>query len=118
MRQVKIVLRRLSIEKTVQTNRKRIGQNGQTKLTDYNDYESTGDNYFKTYEQAQLPKPELTSKEIFSPPNNDGTSKNSAKAPHIAQNTAKIGITKGGSSSSNTKLIRNEQYHTAVISRI
>lgn len=52
LRQAKVVLRRLSIEKPVDTVRKRKIQEDQSKLPEFIDYESSGDTYFKTYEQS------------------------------------------------------------------
>lgn len=52
LRQAKVVLRRLSIEKPVETVRKRKIQEDQSKLPEFMDYESSGDTYFKTYEQS------------------------------------------------------------------
>lgn len=52
LRQAKVVLRRLSIEKPVETVRKRKIQEDQSKLPEFIDYESSADTYFKTYEQS------------------------------------------------------------------
>lgn len=57
MRQVKVVLRRLSIEKKVETVKKRKVQEDQSKLPEFMSYEpSNGDNYFTTYEKSTLPE--------------------------------------------------------------
>lgn len=54
LRQAKVVLRRLSIEKPVETVRKRKIQEDQSKLPEFIDYESSADTYFRTYEQSTL----------------------------------------------------------------
>lgn len=57
LRQAKVVLRRLSIEKPVETVRKRKIQEDQSKLPEFIDYEPSGDTYFKTYEQSTYQEP-------------------------------------------------------------
>lgn len=60
LRQAKVVLRRLSIEKPVETVRKRKIQEDQSKLPEFIEYEPTGSTYFQTYEQStyqELQKP-------------------------------------------------------------
>lgn len=52
LRKVKNVMRRLSIEKAVETTRKRRIVEDQSKLPEFIDYESTKDGYFQTYEQS------------------------------------------------------------------
>lgn len=52
LRQAKVVLRRLSIEKPVETVRKRKIQEDQSKLPEFIEYEASGDTYFKTYDQS------------------------------------------------------------------
>lgn len=60
MRQVKVVLRRLSIEKPVETARKRKVQEDQPKLPKFIEHQpSNSDTYFTTYEQSTLPGPQL-----------------------------------------------------------
>lgn len=57
LRQVKVVLRRLSIEKPVETARKRKEPDGQSKLSEFISYEPTGDTYFDTYQQSTYNEP-------------------------------------------------------------
>lgn len=57
LRQAKVVLRRLSIEKPVDTVRKRKIQDDQSKMSEFIDYESSNDTYFKTYEQSTYHEP-------------------------------------------------------------
>lgn len=52
LRQAKVVLRRFSIEKPVETVRKRKIQEDQSKLPEFIDYEPSGVTYFQTYEQS------------------------------------------------------------------
>lgn len=59
LKQVKIVLRRLSIDQQVDTSRKRKAQDDQTKLPDFIEHESSEDTYFKVYEHSSLPKQSL-----------------------------------------------------------
>lgn len=56
LRQAKVVLRRLSIEKPVETVRKRKTQEDQLKLPEFIQYEPSGTSYFKTYEQSMRQK--------------------------------------------------------------
>ncbi|XP_055311764.1 uncharacterized protein LOC129574191 isoform X2 [Sitodiplosis mosellana] len=60
LKQVKIVLRRLSIDQQVETSRKRKANDGQSKLPDFIEYEPTGDTYFTVHEHSTLPKQPLT----------------------------------------------------------
>lgn len=54
LRSVKVVLRRLSIEKNVETTRKRKVQEDQSKLPEFIDYETSRETYFQTYEKSTL----------------------------------------------------------------
>lgn len=65
LKQVKIVLRRLSIDQQVETSRKRKAQDDQSKLPEFIEYESSGDTYFKVYEHSSFPlQPPLQLKSI------------------------------------------------------
>lgn len=59
LKQVKIVLRRLSIDQQVETSRKRKAQDDQSKMPVFIEYEASEDNYFATYEHSSLPKQPL-----------------------------------------------------------
>lgn len=60
LKQVKIVLRRLSIDQRVETSRKRKANDDQSKLPDFIEYEPSGDTYFTVHEHSTLPKQPLT----------------------------------------------------------
>lgn len=64
LRQAKSVLRRLSIEKPVETVRKRKVQDDQSKLSEFIEYESSNDTYFKTYEQSTCQEPNVPAEQI------------------------------------------------------
>lgn len=51
------MLRRLSIEKAVDTTKKRKVQEDQSKLSDFINYESSNDGYFATYDQSTVNNP-------------------------------------------------------------
>lgn len=55
LRQAKVVLRRLSIDQNVDTTRKRKPQDDQSKLPEFIEYKSSGDTYFRVYEQSSMP---------------------------------------------------------------
>lgn len=55
LRQVKIVLRRLSIEQKVETTRKRKPQDDQSKMPDYVEYSTSGEKYFTIHSQSSFP---------------------------------------------------------------
>lgn len=54
LRQVKIVLRRLSIEKNVETSRKRKVQDNQSKLPEFIECQHSNNEYFTTYEESLI----------------------------------------------------------------
>lgn len=60
LKQVKIVLRRLSIDQRVETSRKRKANDDQSKLPDFIEYEPSGDTYFTVHQHSTLPKQPLT----------------------------------------------------------
>lgn len=64
LRQVKIVLRRLSIDQKVETARKRKLQDDQSKIPEFVDYSSECDKYFTTHEQSDFPRSELPNMNI------------------------------------------------------
>lgn len=64
LKQVKIVLRRLSIDQQVETSRKRKAQDDQSKLPHFIEYKPTGDTYYTVYEKSTLPKSETQLKPI------------------------------------------------------
>lgn len=64
LRQVKIVLRRLSIDQKVETARKRKLQDDQSKIPDFVDYSPECDMYFTTHEQSDFPRSELPNMNI------------------------------------------------------
>lgn len=57
LRHVKVVLRRLSIEKAVDTTKKRKVQEDQSRLPEFMNYESSCDGYFATYDQSTYKDP-------------------------------------------------------------
>lgn len=57
LRHVKVVLRRLSIEKAVDTTKKRKVQEDQSRLPEFMSYEPSCDGYFATYDQSTLNDP-------------------------------------------------------------
>lgn len=70
LKQVKIVLRRLSIDQQVETSRKRKAQDDQSKLSEFIEYESSKETYFKVYEHSSFPmQPPLQLKMIDIEPN-------------------------------------------------
>lgn len=59
MRKMKVVLRRLSIEKNVETKRSREKKDeDQSKMPNFIKYETTGDSYYKTHQQSTFPSVE------------------------------------------------------------
>lgn len=64
LRQVKIVLRRLSIDQKVETARKRKLQDDQSKIPEFVDYSPECDKYFTTHEQSDFPRSEVPNMNI------------------------------------------------------
>lgn len=54
-RSLKVVLRRLSIDKKVETKRTRDKHEDQSKLSDFIKYEPIGDSYYKTHQKSTFP---------------------------------------------------------------
>lgn len=69
LRRVKTVLRRLSIEKNVETSRKRKAQDNQSKLPEFIECNHSNDNYFTTYKESVIKEPVVKIKNSMFEPN-------------------------------------------------
>lgn len=99
LRQVKIVLRRLSIDQIVETSRKRKQQNDQTKLPQFIQHETAQEGYFTIHKESSLPQEiQIQSEDSDSGPAEKKPKIDSIKTVHeIDQNSDQTSISSGQS---------------------